>query len=78
MEIDKQDLKFLKEEYAMSQYELLTNDALELENMANFYRGQKRGLEMALVRLGVSNDECDKICSEQYERCIREGVIVNK
>lgn len=72
VEVKKSDVEFLKDEYREAQREIVKADFhRDLDNY-RFYRGIKRGLETALVRMGVTNDELDQICSEQIERFARE------
>lgn len=75
MEVNQKDIQFLREEYEISQKEMILNEIKENLDMANFYRGQKRGLEMALVRLGVTNDELDELCYNVHTRLKREGIL---
>ncbi len=59
-----EDVEFLKLQYKESrivQFEA-QSDVKELIG-----RGMARGLEIALIRLGVSNDECDSLTHEAWQ-----------
>lgn len=72
VEVTSEDIQFLKDEYREAQREL--NESHHTQNRSNFllYKGIKRGLETALIKLGVSNDELDCICRDVHEKFMEE------
>lgn len=73
VEVKPEDLEFLKDEYREAQRELSASHHEQNRTSYILYKGMKRGLETALIRLGVSNDELDSICQEVYQK-FREEV----
>lgn len=63
MEISFEDVEFLKQEYKQARKEALTEPEAGLKM---YHKGMAKGLEVALVRIGVSNDEMDKLALEAY------------
>ena len=63
MEINKLDLEYLKEEYKEARkHQFTKGDYCE----SQYHHGIARGLELSLVRIGVLNDDLDKITQEAY------------
>lgn len=66
--ISKKDVEFLKGEYADMRSEQFLNRKRD-ENLSTLCHGIARGLEIALVRLGVTNDELDEISRKASRGC---------
>lgn len=66
VEVTSEDIQFLKDEYREA-VKLILEYQHEYPTLATHQKGVKRGLETALVRMGVLNDELDGICNEVYE-----------
>lgn len=64
-----EDLQFLKDKYADMRHETYLSDVKKDVDLSSFLKGIARGLEIALVRMGVSNDELDKISKKAYCGC---------
>lgn len=65
--VSSEDVEFLKDEYKTARKnQFKYQDNLEITESRIHY-GIARGLELALVRMGVLNDELDKITQEAYK-----------
>jgi hypothetical protein len=70
VEVNQETINFLLDEYMMarqSQFKARGRDYLHTNI------GIARGLEMALVKMGVTNTELDRITQEVYRETFPEG-----
>lgn len=70
VQVSPEDLQFLKDEYRIarqSQFKARGRDYLHTNI------GIARGLEMALVKMGVTNTELDRITQEIYKETFPEA-----
>lgn len=68
--ISEYDIKHLKYEYYQSridEYESTPETRL-------LHRGIARGLEIALVKIGILNDELDKISQKAYHQAMKATI----
>jgi hypothetical protein len=73
--MNEEDLKYLKEEYQLNKKSELEYTHNKLISHANLYKGICRGLSIALIRLGVTNEELDNLGMSAYMDLKGEGVL---
>lgn len=76
--ISKKDLQFLLDEYREAQRGVIGSHYFENPQSHSLYKGMKRELETALIRMGVSNDELDSICHEVHQNFLKENKYRNE
>ena len=65
--VSPEDVQFLKDEYEANKYTEFSAKYENNVNLARFSKGIARGLEIALIKLGLSNAELDKIARRTYQ-----------
>ena len=69
MIITEEEIEFLLDEYKMSRREQFARHANKKE--MNYFLGMSRGLEVALIKLGVLNTTLDEITQEAYHEVMK-------
>lgn len=65
VQVKKTDVESLKDEYKLAQ--VMRFAERDDEAIRQLNHGMARGLEMALIRMGVTNDECDRLTRKAYQ-----------
>lgn len=68
--VSPEDLQFLLDEYKQARRNQFKHQDHPTESRLHF--GMARGLEMALVRMGVLNDELDELTKIAYNQALME------